>query len=303
METPAAPSPPRRERPTRPQLRRRHGRDVRETAARNAMAARRPLLRFSGGRVMPLPSATSSALSAMWPTKVQPHARRVRRRHGRRFAIDGQGRTAPTPVLRPRRVVAGGDGDGACVRTAGIRRARVQRRRPVAGQCRHGDPAPPRRLPGAGHAGAGERRPGAGPDAGQPSPAGCRRSCPRLRRHRPGPATANRLTTPPTVSAGPSSSVRIVTHAQVAGLRSNPGFQGQVENIAGSGPFRGLRSAGTAVGASIPIELDGKRGRRCNHGARATAGGDRRRRRPPPCDAALRPGGRGRSVGNAACPP
>lgn len=48
----------------------------------------------------------------------------------------------------------------------------------------------------------------------------------------------------------------------VAGLRPNPSFQGQVENIAGSGPYRGLRSAETTIGVAIPIELGGKRGAR-----------------------------------------
>ncbi|KQM26928.1 MULTISPECIES: TolC family protein [unclassified Sphingomonas] len=49
---------------------------------------------------------------------------------------------------------------------------------------------------------------------------------------------------------------------EVAGLRPNPVVQGQVENIAGSGAFRGLRSAETTVGVMVPIELGGKRGAR-----------------------------------------
>lgn len=48
----------------------------------------------------------------------------------------------------------------------------------------------------------------------------------------------------------------------VAGLRPNPVAQGQIENIAGSGPYKGLRSAETTVGFAIPIELGGKRGAR-----------------------------------------
>ena len=48
----------------------------------------------------------------------------------------------------------------------------------------------------------------------------------------------------------------------VAGLRPNPTFQGQVENVAGSGPYKGLRSAETTVGVAIPIELGGKRSAR-----------------------------------------
>ncbi|VVS97475.1 Transporter [Sphingomonas aurantiaca] len=45
----------------------------------------------------------------------------------------------------------------------------------------------------------------------------------------------------------------------VAGLRPNPVFQGQVENVVGSGPYRGVRSAETTLGVAIPIELGGKR--------------------------------------------
>ncbi|MET4898333.1 TolC family protein [Sphingomonadaceae bacterium jetA1] len=48
----------------------------------------------------------------------------------------------------------------------------------------------------------------------------------------------------------------------VAGLRPNPVAQGQVENIIGSGAFRGLRSAETTVGVAVPIETGGKRGAR-----------------------------------------
>jgi cobalt-zinc-cadmium efflux system outer membrane protein len=48
----------------------------------------------------------------------------------------------------------------------------------------------------------------------------------------------------------------------VAGLRPNPVVQGQVENIIGSGPYRGLRSAETTIGVAIPIELGGKRSAR-----------------------------------------
>lgn len=48
----------------------------------------------------------------------------------------------------------------------------------------------------------------------------------------------------------------------VAGLRPNPVFQGQIENIIGSGPSRGLQSAETTFGLAVPIELGGKRGAR-----------------------------------------
>src|SRR3546814_7924235 len=48
----------------------------------------------------------------------------------------------------------------------------------------------------------------------------------------------------------------------VAGLRPNPVVQGQVENVIGAGPYRGVRSAESTVGFAIPIELGGKRGAR-----------------------------------------
>ncbi|MEG3175461.1 TolC family protein [Sphingomonas sp. RB3P16] len=48
----------------------------------------------------------------------------------------------------------------------------------------------------------------------------------------------------------------------MAGLRPNPVLQGQVENIVGSGPYRGLRSAETTIGVALPIELGGKRSAR-----------------------------------------
>lgn len=48
----------------------------------------------------------------------------------------------------------------------------------------------------------------------------------------------------------------------VAGLRPNPSFQGQVENVAGTGPYKGLSGSETTVGFSLPIELGGKRSAR-----------------------------------------
>jgi cobalt-zinc-cadmium efflux system outer membrane protein len=48
----------------------------------------------------------------------------------------------------------------------------------------------------------------------------------------------------------------------VARLRPNPVAQGQIENVAGSGPYKGLQSAETTFGVAIPIELGGKRGAR-----------------------------------------
>ena len=49
---------------------------------------------------------------------------------------------------------------------------------------------------------------------------------------------------------------------RVAGLRPNPSFEVQSENIAGSGIYQGLRSSETTVGLSLPIELGGKRSAR-----------------------------------------
>lgn len=48
----------------------------------------------------------------------------------------------------------------------------------------------------------------------------------------------------------------------VAGLRPNPVAQAQVENVVGTGPYSGLRSAETTMGVALPIELGGKRGAR-----------------------------------------
>lgn len=48
----------------------------------------------------------------------------------------------------------------------------------------------------------------------------------------------------------------------IAGLRPNPTVQTQVENIAGSGPYNGLRSAESTVSLAVPIELGGKRAAR-----------------------------------------
>lgn len=45
----------------------------------------------------------------------------------------------------------------------------------------------------------------------------------------------------------------------VAGLRPNPEVQVQVENVGGSGPFKGTQSAETTTGFAVPIELGGKR--------------------------------------------
>ncbi|WP_395337494.1 TolC family protein [Novosphingobium sp. BL-8H] len=48
----------------------------------------------------------------------------------------------------------------------------------------------------------------------------------------------------------------------VAALRPNPSVQSQIENLAGSGQYRGFDSAETTVSFAIPIELGGKRSAR-----------------------------------------
>lgn len=48
----------------------------------------------------------------------------------------------------------------------------------------------------------------------------------------------------------------------IAGLRPNPEIQVQTENVAGSGIYRGLRSAETTATLALPIELGGKRSAR-----------------------------------------
>lgn len=48
----------------------------------------------------------------------------------------------------------------------------------------------------------------------------------------------------------------------VAGLRPNPQVQVQVENVGGSGLYRGTQSAETTAGLALPIELGGKRSAR-----------------------------------------
>lgn len=48
----------------------------------------------------------------------------------------------------------------------------------------------------------------------------------------------------------------------VAGLRPNPEVQVQVENVGGTGQYRGTQSAETTTGVALPIELGGKRSAR-----------------------------------------
>ena len=60
----------------------------------------------------------------------------------------------------------------------------------------------------------------------------------------------------------------------VAGYRPNPTIVAETENVAGSGQYRGVRSAETTAGLAFPIELGGKRSARI---AVADAVGDRAR--------------------------
>jgi cobalt-zinc-cadmium efflux system outer membrane protein len=49
---------------------------------------------------------------------------------------------------------------------------------------------------------------------------------------------------------------------KVAGMRPNPEVQVQVENVGGTGEFKGTQSAETTTGLALPIELGGKRSAR-----------------------------------------
>lgn len=48
----------------------------------------------------------------------------------------------------------------------------------------------------------------------------------------------------------------------VAGLRPNPQVQAQVENVGGTGSYKGFQSAETTAGLALPLELGGKRSAR-----------------------------------------
>lgn len=48
----------------------------------------------------------------------------------------------------------------------------------------------------------------------------------------------------------------------MAGLRPNPSVQGQLENVGGTGAYRGFAGSETTVGFSLPIETGGKRSAR-----------------------------------------
>jgi cobalt-zinc-cadmium efflux system outer membrane protein len=70
--------------------------------------------------------------------------------------------------------------------------------------------------------------------------------------------TAAGGTAPATEAAGAAIDAARANRT-VAKLRPNPMAQGQIENVAGSGAYRGLRSAETTIGLAFPIERGGKR--------------------------------------------
>lgn len=63
----------------------------------------------------------------------------------------------------------------------------------------------------------------------------------------------------PSVAAATAGVDAATAARRVAGLRPNPELQAQVENIAGTGVYKGLRSSETTVGVALPLELGGKR--------------------------------------------
>ncbi|ETI58569.1 transporter [Sphingobium sp. C100] len=63
----------------------------------------------------------------------------------------------------------------------------------------------------------------------------------------------------PSVAAATAGVDAATAARRVAGLRPNPEVQAQVENLAGTGVYKGLRSSETTVGVTLPLELGGKR--------------------------------------------
>ncbi|WP_416466052.1 TolC family protein [Sphingomonas sp. VDB2] len=63
----------------------------------------------------------------------------------------------------------------------------------------------------------------------------------------------------PSVAAATAGVGAATAARRVAGLRPNPELQAQVENVAGTGVYKGLRSSETTVGVALPLELGGKR--------------------------------------------
>jgi cobalt-zinc-cadmium efflux system outer membrane protein len=80
--------------------------------------------------------------------------------------------------------------------------------------------------------------------------------------------------TAPTLQAATAGVRAAEAGRTVAGYRPNPTIVAETENVAGSGQYRGVRSAETTAGLAFPIELGGKRSARI---AVANAIGDRAR--------------------------
>lgn len=68
--------------------------------------------------------------------------------------------------------------------------------------------------------------------------------------------------TAPSVDAASAGARAAEAARTVAGYRPNPTIVAETENVAGSGQYRGLRSAETTAGLALPIELGGKRSAR-----------------------------------------
>lgn len=66
----------------------------------------------------------------------------------------------------------------------------------------------------------------------------------------------------PSVEAAGSAVEAAAAARTIAGLRPNPSVQVQAENLAGSGIYKGTRSAETTASVGVPLELGGKRSAR-----------------------------------------
>ncbi|AOF97396.1 TolC family protein [Sphingobium sp. RAC03] len=65
--------------------------------------------------------------------------------------------------------------------------------------------------------------------------------------------------TSPAIESGAAGVLAAQAARAVAGLRPNPELNIQTENVAGSGDYRGFRSAETTAQVTLPLELGGKR--------------------------------------------
>ncbi|RZK03367.1 MAG: TolC family protein [Novosphingobium sp.] len=66
----------------------------------------------------------------------------------------------------------------------------------------------------------------------------------------------------PAIEAAEAGVTAAQAGRRVAGLRPNPTVTTQVENVVGSGPYKGFDQAETTVSFAVPIELGGKRSAR-----------------------------------------